>query len=98
MTTPEQKAREIADRMERAIRLEHLAPDIDQFEKSIATAIREARNSALEEAAGVAKAEQDDPDRHPYSQAEASRIAIRVLALKDKPARDIPEVTEEGGA
>jgi hypothetical protein len=88
--TPEEKAREIAKQLDEGPCLafdnfpEVLVAEI------IATAIREARVEALEAAARVA--------RETYTGSNGKHTAARILALKDKPARDIPEVTEEGGA
>ncbi len=80
--TPEEKAREIAKQLDEGPCLafdnfpEILVAEI------IATAIREARNAALEEAAELALNYMGGGD-----------ISTRILALKEK-----AEVTEEGGA
>lgn len=90
--TPEQKAREIARLF--GNRFDY-AYEIDAFEIKIATALRDARIAALEEAAGVAE-QFEDNGRDEYSAGAdyaARQITARIRALKDK-----PEVTEEGGA
>ncbi len=53
----------------------------------ILRAICDARNAALEEAAAWVRE---------YQRVDGKRAAEGILALKDKPARDVPEVTEEG--
>ncbi len=82
--TPEERAREIAARLSWFSK-----SDAKTGERAIATAIREARNSALEEAAGVAK-ELDmlrvsDWSTDPPFGVGESVIAGAILALKDKP-------------
>ncbi len=111
--TPEEKAREIVNRLvEEATtadtRVGSLVTDWDMAESIIAIAIREARNAALEEAAKICDEQSaifscdtyavDQPISSIGERFACGQIKEDILALKDKPARDIPEVTEEGGA
>jgi len=88
--TPEERAREIARLVESHFDFPN---EREEFEHAIATAIREARNEALEEAAGVAIAEgypawePDIPEQHKNAWEQcANRIASRIRALKDTKA------------
>jgi hypothetical protein len=80
MITPEEKAREVL------LQIVEFDWAFDCDAKVIATAIREARNAALEEAAGVT-AMFDDSGQGEYSDglyAAAEIIKAHILALKDK--------------
>jgi hypothetical protein len=77
--TPEERAREIAIRhtpyaTELPLSDHSRAVWVDALQSSIADAIREARNAALQEAAGVAE-----------NWVDGFRLAARIRALKDKP-------------
>jgi hypothetical protein len=84
--TPEEKAREIADiwLMDAEVNGFLSAQEDGGLAKAIATAIRGARNAALEEAAAWVRE---------YQRVDGKRAAEGILALKDK-----QEVTEEEGA
>jgi hypothetical protein len=85
--TPEEKAREIALRIgEDEVGL------LSEWTEIIATAIRDARNAALEEAAGVANAYWETTGGGiPFGPSDdavlgtSEEIANCILALKDKP-------------
>ncbi len=93
--TPEQKARGIV-RDWFGFDLDDDLPSDHDLAKIIATALREARNAALEEAAAIAQSF-DCADARKSLPNEAITaalgVAVSILALKDK-----QEVTEEGGA
>lgn len=76
--TPEERARQVWKKITGSY------PDVDPI-KAIATALRVARNAALEEAAGVAQWFEDN-GRDDYSAGRdwaAQGIRDRILALKD---------------
>lgn len=71
--TPEERARKIVRDLFYDTEWDNL---VSYGAEAIATALREARNAALEEAAGVA-------DEYFHTET-AHTIAARILALKDK--------------
>jgi hypothetical protein len=74
--TPEERAIQIT---EKSWNTHHKAFDVEILQILIATALREARNADLEEAAGVALA-----SNVPFAESPAKVVAAAILALKDK--------------
>jgi hypothetical protein len=89
MTTPEERARTIFNEIEEIEESSASPAIIGLIEDAIAAAIREARNEALQEAAGVATASlayyPDDIVGEACARIACRSIAAAILALKDKP-------------